>query len=64
MADITLKDVAENFDKRFSSSPICDADKGKIMDLIRDISDNDETFENLVFELGCEMLADYYVKAV
>ena len=64
MADIAIKDVSENFARRFSSSPVCEADKENVMDLIIDISDKDETFENLVFELGCEMLADYYIKAV
>lgn len=62
MADIAIKDVSENFARRFSSSPVCEADKEKVMDSIRDLADKDESFENLVFELGCEMLAEYYVK--
>lgn len=29
---------------------------------IRVLSDNDEGFENTVFELGCSVLADQYLK--
>lgn len=34
----------------------------EIEDEIRDMADCDESFENMVFELGCSVLAKTYVK--
>ena len=36
--------------------------KSVIRNEIRTLSDNDESFENVVFELGCSALAKAYVK--
>lgn len=36
--------------------------KEEIEDEIRDMADCDESFENMVFELGCSVLAKTYVK--
>ena len=38
------------------------ADKNDIKRCIREFADNDDCFENLVFELGCEALSEYYCK--
>lgn len=37
-------------------------DKEDIKKHIRELADNDNCFDNLVFELGCESLAEYCCK--
>ena len=36
----------------------------EIKNVIRDISDNDDCFENMIFELGCSVLARHYNKII
>lgn len=43
-----IKDKTQNLSKR------------EVKDEIREIADNDEVFENIVFELGCSVLAKAY----
>ena len=36
----------------------------EIKNVIRDISDNDDYFENVIFEFGCSVLARHYNKII
>ena len=36
----------------------------EIKNVIREISDNDDYFENMIFELGCSVLARHYNKII
>ena len=36
----------------------------EIKDVIREIADNDDCFENTIFELGCSVLARHYDKII
>lgn len=39
-------------------------DKKMLKDQIRELADFDEGFENVVFELGCSVLAKEYLKQI
>lgn len=39
-------------------------DKQELKSEIRKLADNDEGFENVVFELGCSVLAKEYLKQI
>lgn len=43
--------------------PVFSVNKKEVKEAIRDVADDDEGFENIVFELGVSVLAKEYVKA-
>lgn len=54
MGKIEVEDVCSMFMAGFKD--------GDIKNRIRDMADEDDYFENLVFELGCETLSSYILK--
>ena len=38
--------------------------KAELKELIRKYSDDSESFENLVFEIGCDLLAEQYERII
>ncbi len=57
---MTKSTALEIFRHKYSTETI--RTKQGVKDAIRDLADDDEGFENIVFELGCSVLAKAYIK--
>lgn len=55
---VTVEDVMGAFSKKIITG--AKLNKEEVKERIRSYADNDDCFENLVFELGCEKLAEQY----
>lgn len=57
------KEALAVFNSR-TANKLVETDKKMLKDKIRKIADDDEGFENVVFELGCSVLAKEYLKKI
>lgn len=57
------KEALAVFNSR-TANKLVETDKKMLKDKIRKIADDDEGFENVVFELGCSVLAKEYLKQI
>lgn len=59
---VALKALNERLKEYHPDKPLETWRKGDIKDLIRIMADNDEGFENIIFEVGCNIVAKAFKK--
>ncbi len=57
------KEALAVFNSRIANN-LVETDKKMLKNQIRELADDDECFENVVFELGCSVLAKEYLKQI
>lgn len=57
------KEALAVFNSRIVNNQV-ETDKKMLKNQIRELADDDDGFENVVFELGCSVLAKEYLKQI